>query len=357
MRNQHKNQFLEALSRDWSAMDTRTFADTVDALTYDPLIAKEWTEHHTIPLLEAVESSGRDVLVLARTLHNPSSIRCLLYFDLLMAKVANAGVAAYGEIFDFYRSLLTAWCVDDPFAHSFRNRIHQPYEVSELQGRGAIADPGIARALGRLSSACYHLSHGLYSDMNPQLVYDNFGPYHLDGGGMFSLREFGNLRPVDLWPETARLGVDRIRIGARYEDVDLTVDATTHAVYRGDVIGGLRAWWCEADGSILSLEEIERLRGAIEACAIEVYTKVKQQSFEEKKKMYVFQKSWSYHALFGTIGLDWRPHEEILNAIQDKPLFDGWREPVDRSDLTEMFQKIFDPDANLPPEVFRQQKA
>ena len=68
-------------------MDTRTFADTVDALTYDPLIAKEWTEHHTIPLLEAVESSGRDVLVLARTLHNPSSIRCLLYFDLLMAKL------------------------------------------------------------------------------------------------------------------------------------------------------------------------------------------------------------------------------------------------------------------------------
>lgn len=339
--------FLHATSRDWAAMDGRTFADTADALTLDPVIAQEWIEHHVEPLLCALERTDIPAERIARAFHNPSSLRAVLYYDLLMAKIAQKGVRFTVRIFEEYARLLHAFCVEDPFAKNYTNRTHRSQEIKRHRTDMLDAVPPIAKSLGRLASACYQLSYGLYSDMNPQLVYDNFGPYHLDDGSLVAIKQFGNLRPLSLWQQTAALPFDTIEMHCRYEGVSMSVDAITHAVYSGDTIGGLTHWACMGDGKRLSITEIENATRAIECVAIDVYRAVLELPEEEKNVLYIRQKAYSYHKACALLGLDWQPHPNVINAMRTKTAHRRWNIPEHKEDLLVFMKTALDPRLEL----------
>lgn len=339
--------FLHAISRDWAAMDGRTFAHTADALVLDPIIAEEWIKHHVIPLLNALEKWDDSLDRAAHAFHNPSALRAVLYYDLLMAKIARAGSAITMRIFENYARLLHELCTDDPFAKEYRNRIHEFAAVEAIRLSMRNADRDIAKNLGRLASACYQLSYGLYSDMNPQLVYDNFGPYHLDDGSLVAIKQFGNLRPAVLWPQTANLPFDMMELHCRYEDVVMSVDSVTHAVYSGDTIGGLTHWSCMGDGKRLGVAEIEDATRAIERVAIDVYRAVLALPEEEKKTLYVRQKAYSYHKICALLGLDWQPHSTVVNAMRMKTEHRTWNIPEHKKDLLVFMKTALDPRLEL----------
>lgn len=351
----HKiDEFLDAFASGWAAMDWRTFADTIDMFYYDPLIAEPWTRLRTLRILDVLEQSSLDGRDVARLLHNnPSAIRCLLLFDLFMALCIQSGTTVYHRIFSFYTTVLEALCKEDIFAHGKRNIIHTPEEAVRLARRAQPATATIARALGRLSSACYNLSYALYSDMNPQLVYDNFGPYLERDGKMFAVKIFHNLKPVDLWPETAALAAQEIDIGVLFEGVTLTVDNVTHAIYTGDQIHGLRGWWCMIDGKpVTSVDEIDTLRKSIEQMAVTMYQKMKGLSLEEKKELYWHQKAWGYKYLLDHLGMDWKPPKEVIDHARGKPLFTKWNISNDKVRAMSMFKAILDPRTDIPDSAY-----
>lgn len=339
--------FLHATSRDWAAMDGRTFAHTADAFALDPRIAKEWVEHHVLPLLGVLERSRVPAESIARAFHNPSSLRAVLYYDLLMAKIAQTGTQCTMRIFEQYTRLLHSLCVDDPFARAYSNVIHRPYQIDQRRAEMLDANPSIAKSLGRLANACYQLSYGLYSDMNPQLVYDNFGPYHLDDGSLVAIKQFGNLRPAVLWPQTANLPFDMMELHCRYEDVAMSVDSVTHAVYSGDTIGGLTHWSCMGDGERLGVAEIEDATRAIERVAIDVYRAVLALPEEKKKALYVRQKAYSYHKICALFGLDWQPHPTVVNAMRMKTAHRTWNIPEHKEDFLVFMKNALDPRIEL----------
>ncbi|KKU48640.1 MAG: hypothetical protein UX68_C0010G0015 [Parcubacteria group bacterium GW2011_GWA2_46_9] len=348
------DEYLDAVAPAWCAMDFLTFAETIDVFLYDPLIALEWTELHTLPMLDTVAVKRLDSRTVAQLLHDsPSVIRCLMHYDILMAKCARLGTAAYLRIFDFYQDVLQALCKEDVFAKRFRNIIHAAEQVRGMVGRLRPSSPTVARALGRLANACYNLSYGLYSDMNPQLVYDNLGPYVRPDGRLFVLKIFHNLKPVELWPETASLPVGAIDVGVQLEGVTLKVDAATHAIYEGDQVNGLRGWWCEADGKALPLEAIDDVRQRLEATAVAVYEQVKQFNFEKKKEFYCFQKAWGYKKLYDVLDLDWRPPPAVLAAARGKSLFTNWNIPEDKKQAVTLLCQVFDPRREVPAEAFK----
>lgn len=352
--NNHRiEKFLDSFAPGWAAMDFRTFTDTVDALFYDPLIAEPWTRLHTVPMMERAkekEISPRERAVL---LHNPSAIRCIFYYDLFMAQFARFGLSLYERIFNFYSDILHAICPDDPFLNEKKHTIHTVEEMKSMLKRLQPANTGVARTLGRLANACYNLSYGLYSDMNPQLTYDNFGPYPQPDGRMFAVKIFHNLRPIELWPETAKIPIDSIETGVLFEGVDLEVDCVTHAVYTGDQINGLRGWWCVMDGKPATLEDIDRIRKIIEETAVAIYEKVRSLNLEAKKELYWRQKAWGYKSLFDVLGLDWTPPKEVLEAARGKPLFNNWAIPEAKTAQVAFLREVFDPRTEIPPHCFQ----
>jgi hypothetical protein len=368
MRNDHLiEDFLDSFAPAWAAMDFRTFTDTVDVLFYDPLIAEPWTRLHTIPMMDRVKGKNMTPHQGALLLGNPSAIRCIFYYDLFMAQCARFGLPTYERIFNFYSDILHALCPEDPFAKTKQNRIHNDREVAEMISGLEPATPDIARKLGKLANACYNLSYGLYSDMNPQLTYDNIGPYPQKDGRilpavvgatssswrMFAVKIFRNLKPLELWPETEKIPVDTIEIWALFEGVDLEVDSVTHAVYKGDQINGLRGWSCHTDGKALTIEEVEASRKIIEQVAIDIFARVKSLDLEAKKDLYWKQKAWSYKKLFDVLGLDWMPHEEVLASGRGKALFDNWAIPEAKTAQVKFLREVFDPRTEIPPHCFQ----
>lgn len=344
--------FLDAEQHAWGEMDMRTFAGIPNIFEYDPLFAVEWTER-VISVIDTASKADLSSKRIAECLYNPSTIRATMQFDLLSAKLARAGVASYMKIFNFYISALSAICIEDPSTKEGKSVVHAERVIAEKRKKCTSGSAIVGKALGRLSTACYSLSHGLFGDMNPQLVYDNFGPYYQKDHALFAIKTFGNLRPVELWPETVDVPVEYIEICMLMENVTMTMDITSHAVYTGNQVEGLRAWSCTADGKKLTVEDIDSLRTLLERIAIDVFTKTKEFSVEEKKLLYCHQKAWCFKKLCEALGLDWRPSQEILRKMKDQRLFDRWNIDPETGALRASIRDILDPRKEIPAIAFR----
>lgn len=349
---QEMERALASFEKSIAAMDVRTFADVASWDQYDPLIAKAWTRRMLwmIDALAARRATPREVAAL---FPNMSELRVKFAFDLWMAKYAGAPQAEREKIAHFYLDLLNAFCVEDPYAMA-KNVIHTPAEVEELLKRVRPASPDIARALGRLVSACYHFGFAAYSDMYPSIVYDNYGPYDVRGrfgpGHILAVKVFGNLRCPDLWPETADIPWMHVNILAVYRGVTMAVDSCSHAVYQGDLIRGLTHFSLHVDGVEFPPERIPEVRAVLERHAGDIFTKFQALPLEEKKVVYYHQKTYVYKKIFEFLGKDWRPSEEILAEARGKPLYRAaW--PADEGEQRRLMRQILDPAAEFPKEL------
>jgi hypothetical protein len=347
------DEFCNASNAAWHAMDLRSFKGSINLFEYDPLIAVEWTDSHTLPMIAGVRRKNMSFATVAELLHTPSAIRGMLVYDLLMAKYTRRGRELYEQIFSFYDGVLKAICLEDPYAYRLKNIVHAEEDIQKYIARCATASPAIGRSLGKLSNACYSLSHGLYSDMHPQLVYENFGPYYQPNGNLFALKVFHNLRPTELWPETQSLPVDSIQIGVLMEGVTMSVDVVTHAIYTGSQVDGLRGWWCEMDGKPVDVARIDEVRLQIEAMAIGIYQKFKTYNLDHLKELHVHQKAWGYKKLFDALALDWSPDQSVIDAMRNKPLFDAWASDPDTGALACEVRELVDPRIEIPAVAFK----
>ncbi len=336
---------IEAYRRGFANMDCSTFEGTTDYTKLDPLFAKSWTKWLS-NIIDETKKQGLSPKEVATLVHTPSTLRNVAIFELFMASVAGLKSAERKKIARFFINALRAICQKDPFCLQNHNVIHTPEDIRTEAAKTKPASPEVARKLGRLVSACYHLGYSLFGDMNPQLVYENFGPYYIkDQTGrklLVVIKEYKNLKPIEIWPETASLPFETIRIVSAYQDVGFTIDAITHTNYDGDVINGLKYYAVEIDGRPASLENVSVATEQIQNLAELVWEKFKALDDREFRIKYLYHRAYNYINLCRRLGLDWRPSQEMINEITSKPL-KTWPKFNDARAGDEYFLKIIDP--------------
>lgn len=337
-------ELLSAYRAAFAMMDSDTFQGSTDYSVMDPLIAESWTGK----VLEIIAEAKRQKLTpleVADLLHTPTAIRSLAFFDLFMASYSKRPKKQKMAIAQFYIDALKAKCLDDPFCLAGRNRVHAEDEVARLADKVSRADQLIAKSLGRLVNACYHLGYSLYGDMNPQLVYENYGPYSAERDGreyLMVVKEYKNMKPVEFWPETSKLPIENIRIVCLYEDVKFSIDAITHTNYDGDVINGLKFYAVYVNGKLVGMDEVERVTALLERYSSFLWHIFKTFDERQFKKIYVYQKAFNYINLCGRLGLDWRPTKELIDEISEKP-YKQWPDFKSSKERDEFMLKIVDP--------------
>ncbi|KKW42244.1 MAG: Phosphoenolpyruvate synthase [Candidatus Magasanikbacteria bacterium GW2011_GWA2_56_11] len=327
-----------------SAMDFSTFEDVVAWYRYDPLAARPWLEH-VRRIVRQCRVERLTAMEAARLLPNPSEIRGTMIFDLYATKYAGLSKAERLEIFDFYRRMLRALCLDDPYARE-KNVIHSKEKIRELAAAADPATPPIARALGRLVSAGYHVGHALYSDMHPSIVYDNYAPYDVSDlygpRSVAVIKEFNNLNCPEIWPELKPVPADSVRIVCVYENVLARVDTVSHIVYDGDTVNGLKYAAVYVDGQKRDPLSLSGLSAGLEQAAIDAFTRWQGFDLEERKRRYYLAKAYDFKNLAGKLGLDWKPGEELSAAVRGKPLCRvEW--PVEKAAVKYRLRSILDP--------------
>ncbi|NQV13186.1 MAG: hypothetical protein HQ530_02685 [Parcubacteria group bacterium] len=320
--NREIDKFLDIFTEAWCVMDFDTFADTISWAAYDPLIANAWTKR-ILQMIADCQAAGLKSREVAALFPGTSHLRVLKGFDLWIASYADVPRTDREKIFAFYSSLLHDYCLEDPYGQA-KNIIHTPEEVSSALKNLQPAMSTIAKALGRAVNACYHLGQAMYSDMNPSIVYDNYGPYEIteeyDKNHILAIKEFNRLKCPELWPETAELPCNSIRILYVYKNVKMTIDPATHVVFVGDLINNLQYYRLEVDGKERSTAELNEIAAELEKMAVAIFQKFQALNFERKKKKYYHTKAYSYCDLYKKLRQDWRPAAEILQEARGRKL-------------------------------------
>ena len=337
--------YLASNKTGFASMDEDTFQPFGFA-QIDPIYAREWMELYAFPLMERAEKSVIPLKEQALGFHSASHLRSTLLFD--NASVSWAGVPrnTRERCFAFYSKLLHTVCNEDPFAQK-KNVIHSDQEIRNFFAHMRNGNPEIARSIGRLSNACYNLSYGLYFEMFPSLVYENYGPY--DASSLFGpghtmlIREFNNVQCPEIWEQTRNFPYKKILVVAVYKDVDIQVDAITHLITKGDLLHGLKKAQVWVDGKVISFEMLESVIQTIEKKAIEMWQNMKKIDREEQKQKYIWVRAFSYKPLADRLGIDWRPPSAILEKVKNVPLI-TYTKPI----TWDYWRLLFDPREETP---------
>jgi len=338
------DEFLAAVIPAWCTMDFDTFSETIAWSAYDPLIANSWTKR-ILKMINDCREAGLKPKEIAEFFPTVSQTRLMLSLDSWMAKYADISREDREKIFEYYATILKSHCLEDPYSKS-KNVIHSSEDINNFIDQTKPASADIAKILGRAASACYHLGYALYSDMNPALIYDNYGPYDISSkygkGYIVAVKEFKNIRCKEIWPETTKLPGDFIQIVNVYEDVKMTMNAATHVVFKGNLIKGLKYYSLKINGQDYPIEKLDTISKSIGKTAISVFQKFQSLDFESKKEKYYFTKAYFYKELYKKLGQDWQPSKEILDEARGQELH-YFNLPSGKKEQEEIVRSMLDP--------------
>ncbi|MDD5341730.1 MAG: hypothetical protein PHI73_00095 [Patescibacteria group bacterium] len=250
----------------------------------------------------------------------------------------------YKLVANFFARLLKESCPDDPFALK-----SNPFQTkSEIDGlikniKWNKADIQYARKIGRLITAVGSFVHGLYNDLVTDLGWDAYGPYHLESKQIFLIRHFPNLRPKELWPKRYLASAKEIIIYTVYSGVELEISFVgCHTISHGlSPVEGMKKFAVSADKKPLDAITIDNLIDEFSFKATEIYKEIRQLDFEDLKSLVMKQECYQLKMLFDQAGIDWRPTDEMISRIKNKPLLRNIFPHGKLIKTTTEFEKIF----------------
>jgi len=345
------DSYIEEVFRALGTMDFGTL-QPFGHLQFHPLYSKEWCGK----LCDAIENSkGKRLSVEGESL---TEIRCQLYFALLDAKCARLEKSKRLEIADFFNKLILSKAKADPYG-SKSNIVHSKGEVQAMLNTQGWQDgtPQASRKIGALFSCALQYVHGLYADIYTDYGTENFGPYDVSSrygkGAILVIRNFGDLKPLDLWNEATGSPIGSLKILTVYNsNVKFSCDLIScHSQYQGDLASSLLEFKVEADGKAISLKQAERLTTQLGLLAREQWRRLIGQEFEKTKQAGLMQRSYTMKRIFDQCGVGWKPGKQMRSAVEGKQYADEkyWGIPKEEKKQREYWRKMFDPREEFYP--------
>ena len=279
----------------------------------------------------------------------PSSIRAVLGKMIpAWSHVPVKNAKNYRWAANFLANSLLKMCPDDPFAEK-SNPCHEDREINKIVNnlKWEKSDIEKAKQLGRLNAVAGSLVHGLYNDVVTDMSWDVYGPYQINFKGKeysMLIRHFVNLAPHELWPKKFLALVKEIKIYALYQDIDWEINAVgCHTIAKsGNPIEGLKRCVVLVDGHQAQGNELDDLIDKLAVKAEDLYKEIRKMSLEEIKEKVLLQECYQLKKIFDAAGIDWRPTEEMLARVRNKPLLKDIY-PLDKLITSvEEFDEIFE---------------
>lgn len=335
---------------DWDTLRPFSF------LQFHPLYASQWRSK-IISLLDACKNQGISDADLAKLGWDAGIWRDQLFFLSLDMKSARVPVEKRLAVFEFFNRGILASVFRDHYGKN-SNIGHKQSEVSAMlrEYPWHHGNPEHARQLGKLYSAAIHLVHALYGDIYTGYSADNFGPYDVSRkygkGHILVIRKFRDLKPLDVWPRVDSFPCKSLWIYTVYSGVSYSCDAIScHSIFKGNVLEGLVDWSVRADGDfVVSPAAISALTDDLMPLAVGQWQRLTSLPFEEAKQKWLELRCFIFKALFERAGLDWRPSDEMRDAVRGKKLAPPsyWNAPA--TNARAFWRKMLDPRLDFYPQ-------
>ena len=341
------SNFIESQRLAYRNMDLTTL-EPINVFLFHPLFAKEWCTR-LATAIERIEQQKIPLEQVAATFSGAGHLRCQFGFLLFDLKAAKVPKEQRQKMADFFRAVLLHTAKADHAGYQ-SNIKHTEAEIQAILTKPfKPATPTLARQLGKLYSAAYHLVNGLYTDFYTDYGAENIGPYSLGGNRTLVIKHFADLRPAVLWPDS-KAPCKTLTIYSIYENVGFRCDAiSVHSIYDGDPIKGLLQYAIEVDGAPVDAPaSIAELTNGLETEAVQQWQRLIAQDHETLKQKGLTQRCYTLKGLFELAGMNWEPDDEMRTAVEGKSFATGfWKPPVGEEEV--YWTNILNPEAEFYP--------
>lgn len=333
------------------AMDPKTALPFWD-YDFGPVYGDLWIKK-MLHAMHLAQEKGLTAKQVSGFFQNIAVPRKELIYSLVDLKVGRVTKAERMFFVNFWWDVVKEMSVEDRLAEK-SNIIHTPGQIENFMRslQWQPADLSRARQVGNLAMSLNSLAYGLYTDIFAHNSMENFGPYDVstffgDGRYILVIKQWANLRPVELYPEFKDFPFDKLNIFAVYKNIGYKVDIYTHQIYEGNAAQSLIQYCVLANEkkTINDKLELSKLNGYVGQLAVEHYEKMQQRGFEGAKKIWVLARNYQFKDFFKAVGLDWHD-QEMQERVKNKPLLktDFWDfEKYPKEILFEFWKQCFDP--------------
>ena len=279
-------------------------------------------------IFKGLEDQGMSLEEIARLFWGPSGITHLLY----CADFGFEGLTPQesGEFIDRLVDIISCQRIGDPFCENWKNIVWSDDKVEETLATCRFFDAQgpdrkqLRATVAKLNTTLWHycifiqIGHRAYS-------HEFHGPYPLGGGESLLVREYYNLKPVEVWKFSSKMPFDRVTTLEVYRNIEIQVDAFGHLKLSdsspGNFPDNLQRFGMRIEGQNLErIEELEALSAKCLGVLVTANSSVRSLAEEEKKQFWV--KKLLDMRCFGLkpqkeiLEEDWAPSNHVLGLVE-----------------------------------------
>lgn len=155
------------------------------------------------------------------------------------------------------------------------------------------------------------------------LVREFHGPYQFPGcDDEILIRDFYQLKPIELWPQCVTVPYQKIRLITAYENSGMTIDIYNNVTTAAgqSFISSLKSFSIEADGKPLDIPEIDSLTAELSKIIIAITMLIQYQDWRFLAEKYAQIFWFSKKELRDEAGFDWHVPDTVKERIQSGEL-------------------------------------
>jgi len=312
--------FSNMVPTNWGPVDYKEFIGCLNG-TFIAKVAEA---------IKKIQDQGISIEQVADSFPSKSTLRVAIYYLMVEYQHSEPKPAEeFKAVVEYLAKVLDHMFIVDVWAKE-KNIAHTDEEVADLLAATQWQDgtPETARELGKLHNSLSAHAYALYRDYFVMLMIEIYGPYDTSykfgNNTILLIKDYVQIKPVELWPATKSLEHEQITIMPIYRDVKFECEwIGMHSLYEGDLMSGLVAYAVLVDGEpVTSLDKIKELSDYY----AEYATKFAQ-VYESMTKQELIVKSlewecYQFFNMFKLANMDWRPTNEMLNAFAGKEIGD-----------------------------------
>ena len=186
----------------------------------------------------------------------------------------------------------------------------------EDKGNMITADKSSSLAVHKLCAILWNYAECLFFRTHG-FIREFHGPYYFPGKKEeILIRDFIDLKPLELWKSSHPVGYQHIRIVAAYQDLGISIDIYNNVSINASstYVNSLKSYYIEADGKILNLEELDRLYKFLSDVMLNITGEVETLEWRQLAKKYAEIFWYSKKELKND--RDWRPPVAVQERIE-----------------------------------------
>jgi len=277
--------------------------------------------------VKIVKKENYSLEKVASCFSSPSTVREIIYWlSFEYQHVYQKDKDQFREIIEYFVKILEFMAKDDLFAYD-SNIAHTQDEVEEILENipWTEADASLTREVAKLYTSAASLVFALYRDFFPVDSHEVYGPYQavskFGEGTILVIKDFSRLRPVQLWSEIESSTYETLRIYQVIKDVQFRCETMgMHSIYDGDVINNTKAIAVNINGNFVDINKVKNATEDIGLRSVEHSKLYDAFSVEDTKQKFLEWLCYLNIDFFMLAGMDWRPTEEMWDAVKDKEI-------------------------------------